>query len=200
MDFAWTREQLEFRASVVEFARKLNGNIQERDAEGIFPREEWNPCARFGIQGLAVPEEYGGMGCDVMTTVLALEGLGYGCEDNGLIFALNAHMWSAAAPLVRFGTEEQRRRYLPGLCNGELIGVQGMTEPESGSDAFSARTRAVREGDVYVLNGTKTFISNAPVADVFVVFASTRPSLRAMGLSAFLVERDAPGIKVGRPF
>lgn len=201
MDFSWSDEQLGLRESVVEFARdNLNEGIEERDAEGVFPRELWEACADFGIQGLPISEEYGGLGYDCTTTVLALEGLGYGCRDNGLLFALNAHMWSAASPIERFGSEEQKKRYLPGLCNGELIGVQGMTEPDSGSDAYSLRTRAEKKGDSYVLNGSKIFISNASVADVFVIFASTTPSFGAMGISAFLVESGTPGLTVGQPF
>jgi hypothetical protein len=131
---------------------------------------------------------------------MALEALGYGCSDNGLIFAINAHMWSAEMPLLRFGTEEQKQRYLPGMCDGTLIGVQGMTEPGSGSDAFGLKTTAESRGDSYVLNGTKTFITNAPVADVFVIFASTDPKAGSLGISAFLVDTGTPGLEVGKPF
>lgn len=201
MDFSLTPQQSELRDAVIEFAeQKLNEDVIERDAEGAFSPELWKACAEFGIQGLPIPEEYGGMGFDALTTIVVLDGLGYGCQDNGLIFAINAHMWSAAMPIWRFGTDDQKDRYLRGLCGGELIGVQGMTEPGSGSDAFSMRTRAVKNGDRYIVNGSKTFISNATVADVFVIFASTNPAMGAMGISAFLVERDTPGLTVGKPF
>lgn len=201
MEFSLSPEQHEFRASIIEFAREtLNRDIEERDEDGTFSRDLWNACAGFGLQGLVIPEEHGGMGFDAVTAVVALEALGYGCLDNGLAFAINAHMWSAAEPIARFGSKEQKERYLPGLCGGELIGVQGMTEPGSGSDAFSLRTRAEQKGDAYVLNGSKTFISNAPHADVFVVFASTDPSFGALGISAFLVDRSVKGLTVGNAF
>ena len=170
-----------------------------RDGSETFPHDLWGRCAKFGILGLPVPEEHGGQGADVMTTLLALETLGYGCRDNGLIFSINAHMWSSAMPILRFGTAEQKAAYLPGLCDGSLIGVQGMTEPDTGSDAFALATRADDDGDGFVLNGSKTFITNAPVADIFVVFAATNPALGALGLSAFLVDRATPGLTVGRP-
>ncbi len=199
-DFSWTEEQESFRESVVRFAqRELNDRVIERDARSEFSREAWVKCADFGLLGLPIADEYGGSGADSQTIELAMEALGYGCEDNGLLFSLNAHMWSCEIPIMRFGTEDQKTRYLPGLCDGSRIGVQGMTEPESGSDAFSLRTSAEADGDVYVLNGSKTFITNAPVADVFVVFASTDPSKGFAGISAFIVPRDTPGLVVGEP-
>lgn len=201
MDFSITEEQTAFRDAVVAFAKNnLNRDLVGLDTSHGFPTEAWNECAKFGLQGLCVPEEYGGQGADPITIMLAMEALGYGCRDNGLIFSLNAQMWSCEIPLVRFGTEQQKQRFLPGLCDGSLIGVQGMSEPDSGSDAFALRTTAVEDGDRYVLNGSKTYITNAPIADVFVIFASTDPSKGAFGLSAFLVERNAPGLNVGAPF
>jgi len=200
MDFDWSQDQQAYRDAVTSFAREeLNDDVARRDAEAEFPSQAWKKCAEFGLQGLAVPTEYGGRGVDPLTIALAMEGLGYGCRDNGLIFALNAHMWSCQIPILRFGTEEQKLRYLPGLCDGSLIGVQAMTEPASGSDAFSMATTAERRGDHYVLNGSKTFITNAPVADVFVVFASTDQAKGFAGISAFVVDRDSPGLVVGEP-
>jgi hypothetical protein len=200
-DSGWSPEQVELGNSIIEFARKeLDHDLQARDAEARFSRELWDSCATAGIQGLPVPVEYGGQGADPMTTIIALEALGYGCADNGLIFSINAHMWSAEMPILRFGTEEQKQRYLPGMCSGTIIGVQGMTEPGSGSDAFSLKTTAVERDGHYVLNGTKTFITNAPVADVFVVFATTDPAAGALGFSAFLVDAATPGLEVGKPF
>jgi hypothetical protein len=102
-----------------------------------------------------VPKEYGGDGADPLTIILAMEALGYGCKDNGLIFSINAHMWSCEIPIVKFGTEAQKRRYLPGLCDGSWIGVQGMTEPGSGSDAFGLTTSAEKRGDRYILKGRR---------------------------------------------
>jgi alkylation response protein AidB-like acyl-CoA dehydrogenase len=199
MEFEWNEEQRMYREAVRRFAQlELGDNLILRDAEAVFSREAWRKCADFGIQGLPVPVEYGGQGADPLTIVLAMEALGYGCKDNGLIFSLNAHMWSCELPIVKFGTEAQRRCYLAGLCDGSLIGVQGMTEPGSGSDAYSLTTNAEKKGDRYVLNGSKMFITNAPVADLFVVFASTDREKGFAGISAFLVDRTAPGLVVGQ--
>jgi len=194
-------EQRELRDSVAAFARgTLNRGLEDRDANGVFDRELWRECARIGIQGMPVPEQYGGLGLPASTIAAALEGLGYGCEDNGLIFSLNAQMWACEHPLVHFGSEEQKQRYLPRLCDGSLIAAHGMTEPGSGSDAFSMSTSAVRDGSGYVLEGSKTFVTNAPDSDLFVVFAATDRALGFAGLSAFLIERGTPGLEVGRPF
>src|SRR5690606_30607962 len=111
---------------------------------------------------------------------------------------LNAHLWTNSIPILLYGTDEQRRRYLPGLCNGQLIGANGASEPDAGSDIFAMRTRAVKRGDHYVLTGTKMFVTNAPVADVFVVYATLDPSLGAMGITAFIVEANTPGLSLGR--
>jgi alkylation response protein AidB-like acyl-CoA dehydrogenase len=201
MEFGWSDEQQRLRDEIAAFAREqLNDDVIGRDAESAFSPEAWKRCAALGIQGLPVPPAYGGAGADPLTTVLAMEALGYSCRDNGLIFSLNAQMWSCEMPIVRFGSQEQKQRYLPGLCDGSLIGVQCMTEPDSGSDAFALTTSATREADGYVLNGSKTFITNAPVADVFVVFASTDRMSGFAGLSAFLVDRETRGVAVGAPF
>jgi alkylation response protein AidB-like acyl-CoA dehydrogenase len=200
MDFAWTAEQLALRDAVVEFGRRaLQDDVTERDKDAEFARELWNRCAEFGIQGLPFPESYGGRGADLMSTVLAFEALGYACRDNGLLFGLNAQMWSVQMPIFRFGTEDQKRKYLPRLCDASVIGAHGMSEPDSGSDAFSLRTTAVRRGDCYVVNGSKTFVSNAPVAEVFVVFASVDTRKGVLGLTCLLVDRDTPGFRVSRP-
>lgn len=201
MDFEWSEEQLAFRQAVLEFSRQqLNHDVLTLDQEHGFSREAWKRCAEFGIQGLPIPEQYGGQAADPLSIMLAMETLGYGCRDNGLLFSLNAQMWSCEIPLIRFGTEEQKQKYLPGLADGSLIGVQGMSEPGSGSDAFAMSTTARLEDDRWILNGSKTYITNAPVADVFVIFASTDKSRGAFGLSAFLVDRTTPGLTVGAPF
>ena len=200
MDFGFTKEQLQLKTSVIEFAKsQLNKDYQRNDETETFPREAWRACGRFGIQGMPVPSEYGGGGADIMSTVLVMEGLGYACRDNGLVFSLNAQMWSLELPLLEFGTTEQKKKYLPGLVSGDLIGVHAMTEPESGSDAFSLRTRAVLDGDKYVLNGSKLYITNAPVSDVVIVFATIKPGSGFAGVSAFLVEKGTHGFSVSSP-
>jgi alkylation response protein AidB-like acyl-CoA dehydrogenase len=199
MDFSWTEEQLTLKNAVVEFARReLNDDLIASDRQGEFSRQKWKKCASFGIQGLPIPEEYGGAGVDILSTMLAMEGLGYGCRDNGLVFALNAQLWSVQLPIVTFGTEIQKQTYLPRLCNGELIGAHGMTEPDSGSDAYKLRTLAKRDQNGYVLNGSKTFVTNAPVADLAVVFATLDPAQGLGGITAFLVQNGTPGFSVGR--
>jgi len=199
MDFSWTEEQLKFKRAVIDFAQKeLNAGLIEHDRQGQLPRENWKKCARFGLLGLAIPEAYGGSGADVLTTMLAMEGLGYGCHDNGLIFAMNAQMWSVQHPILAFGSETQKRKYLPGLCQGELIGAHAMSEPESGSDAYSLQARATRRADGYVLNGTKMFVTNAPTADIVLIFATVDPAKKIGGVTAFLVEKGTPGFTVSR--
>lgn len=199
MDFSWTTEQLAIKQAAIEFAQKeLNDDLVSRDQAGHFPRDHWQRCARFGIQGLPIPEQYGGGAADIMTTMLIMEGLGYGCRDNGLLFALNAQMWSVQLPILAFGSPAQKAKYLPGLCQGELIGAHGMTEPDSGSDAYSLRTRAEKVAGGYVLNGSKMFVTNAPTADMAVVFASLDLSKGRWAISAFLVDKGTAGFSTGR--
>jgi alkylation response protein AidB-like acyl-CoA dehydrogenase len=199
LDFSLSAEQRELREAAVAFARReLDQDVAKRDAASEFSPEAWRACAKFGVQGMPVPPELGGGGADVLSTVLVMEGLGYGCHDNGLIFSLNAQMWSLEMPLVKFGSPAQRQAYLPGLVSGDLIGVHAMTEPDSGSDAFNMRTRVEQRGDSYVLNGTKLYITNAPIADVVLVFASHPGRTPVAGVSAFLVDKGAPGFTVSR--
>lgn len=202
MDFALSEEQKILRDNIVRFAREvLNDGVAERDREQTFSRELWRKCGELGIQGLPVPEQYGGSGCDPLTTAIGLEALGYGCKDGGLVFSLCAHLLSCVVPLWQHGNEAQKQRYLRGLCDGTLVGVHAMTEPGSGSDAFALRTRAEPDGTGFRINGTKTFISNGPVADVVIVFAMTDPTKGYHGgVTAFLVERDAPGFAAGPKF
>jgi alkylation response protein AidB-like acyl-CoA dehydrogenase len=201
VDFAWSDEQRTLRETITRFARtKLGdaGTLIERDRDGEFPWDSWRQCAEIGILGLPVPVAYGGGGADALTTVAALEALGYGCADNGLIFSINAHMWSSEIPIMTFGTDAQRQRYLPRLVSGEIVGAHAMTEPGSGSDAYSLETRAERRGDRYVITGRKMFITNAPIAQFVIVFARLDGVAGADGVSAFIVDRDTPGFSVPR--
>lgn len=199
MEFAWSKGQKEIFETIASFAsRELNDNLVANDKEGVFNSAGWKKCGEMGIQGLPVPIEYGGVGQDALTTVGALERLGYACRDNGLTFSINAHLWTVAMPLVAFGTEAQKHRFLPSLSNGSLIGGNAMSEPGSGSDAYALRTTATVKGDRYILSGSKTFVTNGPVADVLVVFATVDRSKGPSGVTAFLVETSLPGVTVGR--
>jgi L-prolyl-PCP dehydrogenase len=200
VDLSFSPSQSALRRRIVEFARReLNAGLAERDRAHCFSRELWARCAGAGIQGLPFPEEYGGSAADILTTMLAMEGLGYACQDGGLIFGINAQMWAVQMPIWHFGTEEQKRRYLPPLCEGTSIGAHAMSEPASGSDAYSLTTAAARHGDRWILNGAKTFVTNAPIADVFVIFATTDPASGFMGVTGFIADRGAPGLTVGKP-
>jgi len=197
MDFEFTEEQLEFKKSAIRFAQKtLNDKVIERDRDAVFSRELWKKCAEFGIQGFSFPERYRGNNADILSTMLLMEGLGYGCKDSGLIFAINGQMWSVQMPILRFGSDAQKDKYLPKLCSGEWIGADSITEPDSGSDAYSLRTTARLEGKYYILNGTKTFCTMAPMADVFVIFATVDKKKGFMGVTAFIIERGHPGFSV----
>ena len=201
MDFAMTAEQQAFRDRVVGFARtRLGEKAAEHDRDETFDHDGWRACAEFGVLGWPVPAEHGGSGLDELTTIIGCEALGYGCADNGLVFAVENHLWACVVHVVRHGSPDQRARFLPGLAAGTLIGAHALTEPEAGSDVLSLRTTATRTGDGWELSGTKCFISNGPIADLFVVFARTGDATTApqRALSAFLVPRDTPGFEVVR--
>ena len=200
MDFAINEEQKALRDAIVRFARaELNKDVAARDRDQVFPHDLWLKCGEMRLQGLAVPEEYGGLGLDPLSTAMALEALGYACEDSGLVFALCAQLFPCAVPIWKYGTESQRRKYLPRLCNGTTIAANCMTEPNTGSDAFAMATRAAPDGSGWRLNGTKTFSSNGPVADLLVVFAMTAPDKGYHGgVTTFLVEKGTPGFSVSR--
>jgi alkylation response protein AidB-like acyl-CoA dehydrogenase len=199
MDFAWTDEQLTYKKAVVEFAQKeLNRDMVERDKHAEFSRDLWKKCADFGIHGMPFPEKFGGSEADILTTMLSMEGMGYGGSDNGLIFAINAQMWSVQMPIFTFGSPAQQEKYLPAMIRGEIIGAHGMSEPDTGSDAYNLRTRAERRDGGYVLNGSKMFVTNAPVSDMAVVFATVDPSRGMWGITGFLVEKGTPGFTVSR--
>lgn len=199
MELCWTEEQEELRSQIIEFGKNhLDGDVISLDKEARFNHSDWGKCADFGIHGLPIPDEYGGTGRDPLTTIGALEALGYACKDNGLLFSINAHMWTAELPILSFGTDEQKTHFLPKLCSGELISGNAMSEPGSGSDAYSLRTTAQKKSDSYVLNGSKIWVTNGPIADVIVVFATMDRSKGARGVTAFLVPTDQEGFKVTR--
>ncbi len=200
MDFEWTTEQRAWHAAAVDFARKhFCADAIGRDRAQQFDRAGFARCAEFGLLGMPVPKEYGGLGLPLTDVLAVMEGLGYGGKDAGLLFSVNAHLWTNTIPLVLHGDEEQKRRWLPGLCDGSLVGANGASEPDAGSDVFALRTTAKRRGDGYVLDGTKSFVTNAPVADLIVAYATVDPALGPLGITAFVVERNRRGVSVGKP-
>jgi alkylation response protein AidB-like acyl-CoA dehydrogenase len=202
MDFTPSAEQQRLRNEIVAFARaRLNDGVPERDRTGTFARELWLECGALRLQGLFVPEEHGGRGLDPLSATMALEALGYASADGGLNFAICAHLLACVVPIWKHGTAEQKRRYLPGLSDGSLIAANAMSEPGSGSDAFALTTRAESDGDGFRLNGTKTFCSNGPCADLVVTYAATDSGKGYHGgVTAFMVPRDTPGFRTGQPF
>lgn len=191
-------EQLRWKEQVVDAVRRLlDTNVVARDRRQEFDRDGWRVLGEQGLLGLTIPASYGGRDVDPSTAMAAFEGLGYGCCDHGLIFALHAHLWGCATPLARFGSHAQKAKYLPALCDGSSIGALAASERTAGSDVFSVKTTAVRDGDSYVLNGGKMFITNAPVADLFLVLATLDATRGPFGLTAFLVEKGAAGLHVG---
>lgn len=200
MNFAFSEEQRMFKDQVLRFAaREIVPRCQEHDLKGEFDFQSFRRMGEFGILGLHFPEGLGGGQADVVTTVLAGEALGEAGVDGGLTLAYGAHTFLCADTLFSHGSQAMRERYLPRLISGEWIGCMGLTEPGAGSDAAALATRAVRDGDTYVLNGTKMFITNGPVADVAVVYAKTEKDVRHAGISAFVVEKGTPGFSAGKP-
>ena len=200
MDFALTPAQLALRRELIAFAQaELAPGGQEPDRDDAFNVGGWRSCAAHGIFRLPVPCEYGGRGVDPLTMTFAVQALAFGCPDNGLVFAACNHLFACVAPVLTFGTPEQKARYLPGLAQGTDVGAHAMSEPSTGSDTASITTTAMPRGAGYVLNGHKAYITNGPVATVFIVFARTSGAPGAGGLSAFIVERGTPGVRVGPP-
>ncbi len=189
--------QQERSRAIREFASKrLSPGARERDEAGTFDRRLWDEAAAFGLAGLPIPEEWGGSGLDALDTMLAVEALGQGCEDGGLVFSLCAHTFASAVPIWRSRSEHHIGRWLPDLAAGKLICANGTTEPEAGSDIHAMKTSARRTEQGYVLSGTKCFVTNAPVADLLLIYAVTDPSRKLFGISAFLLPRDTPGLRI----
>jgi butyryl-CoA dehydrogenase len=197
MNFQLTEEQQLVRASVREFCQKFVEPIAQKvDQEPYFPMENVKRLAEQEWTGIPYPVEYGGAGADYLTYIIVLEELSRACATTG--FTLECHSSLASFPLWKYGSEEQKQKWLVPLCKGEILGSFALTEPGAGTDAGSGTTTAVLDGDEYVLNGTKMFISNAPVAGVFIMFALTDKSKGAKGISAFILPGDTPGLTIGK--
>jgi butyryl-CoA dehydrogenase len=197
MQFKLSEEHEMIRKMVRDFAKnEVAPTAAERDEEERFDREIFDKMAELGLTGIPWPEEYGGIGSDYLAYVIAVEELSRVCASTGV--TLSAHTSLAGWPIYKFGTEEQKQKFLRPMAEGKKIGAYGLTEPGSGSDAGGMRTTAKRDGDHYILNGSKIFITNGGVADIYVVFALTDPSSKQRGTSAFIVESNTPGFSVGK--
>jgi butyryl-CoA dehydrogenase len=197
MNFKLSEEHEMIRKMVRDFARnEVAPTAAERDEEERFDMDLFKKMAELGLTGIPWPEEYGGIGSDYLAYCIAVEELSRVCASTGV--TLSAHTSLAGWPVYKFGTEEQKQKYLRPMAQGEKIGAYGLTEPGSGSDAGGMKTTARLEGDHYVLNGSKIFITNGGIADTYIVFALTDPSQRQRGTSAFIVEADFEGFSVGK--
>jgi len=200
VDFGLTPEQQELVDATLAFARtELDRDVAALDAGDVFDRESWNKAAAFGIHGLPIPAAYGGQGRDLLSTILAMEALGRGSRDNGLVFSINAHMWACEMPILAYGSEEQKKAWLPRLVSGAAVGAHAITEPNAGSDVFSLTAKAERVDVGYRINGAKTFSTNAPVADLAVAFAYLERDGKSKALTAFLVPRGTKGVTFSQP-
>ena len=197
MDFSLSKQQNLFLQMIREFAEKeVKPLAAEVDESERFPIETVEKMAKLGIMGIPFPTEYGGAGGDNQLYTMAVEELSRVCATTGVI--VSAHTSLCCAPIMENGTPEQKAKYLPKLCSGEWIGAFGLTEPNAGTDASAQQTMAVKEGDHYVLNGNKIFITNAAHAHVYIIMAMTDKSKGTRGISAFIVERDFPGFSIGK--
>ena len=197
MNFRLSEEHEMIRKMVRDFAKnEVAPTAAERDEEERFDKGLFDKMAELGLTGIPWPEEYGGIGSDYVAYCIAVEELSRVCASTGV--TLSAHTSLASWPIFKFGTEEQKQRYLRPLATGEKIGAYGLTEPGSGSDSGAMRTMARRDGDDYILNGSKIFITNGGVADTYVVFALTDPEKKQKGTSAFIIEKDFDGFSVGK--
>lgn len=197
MDFAWPEELEWIRRTVRDFARnEVEPSAARRDEEERFDRALFDKMGELGLTGIPWPEAYGGLGADYVTYVVVVEELSRVCASTGV--TLSAHISLAGWPIYKFGTEAQKQRFLRPMAEGKKLGAYGLTENGSGSDAGAMRTTARLDGDDYILNGSKIFITNAGEAEIYVVFAMTDPQLKHKGCSAFIVEKGTPGFSFGK--
>lgn len=192
MNFDLTEEQLAVQKMVRDFvAKEITPKAKEWDQEEKFPWDVWKKMGQLGIVGTAIPEEYGGSGMDFICHAIVAEELGYGCSSMRGSYSVNISL--VAKTILKWGTEEQKQKYIPRIASGEIFGCYGLTEPDSGSDAASMKSTAEQDGDYYILNGNKMWITHADVAEVSIIFAKTDKEKGARGITAFLVDKGTPG-------
>lgn len=200
MEFSFTREQQMLKKEVIRFAKKeIVPRVREHDLKESFDTESFQKMAEFGLLGLHFPLEYGGSGEDVMTAAVVGEALGEAGVDAGFCLAYGAHTFLCGDTILRNGNESQRQKYLPKIINAEQIGCMGVTEPDAGSDMAAMKTTAIKQDKHYILNGSKMFITNGPIADIAVIYAKTDPDKKHAGISAFIVEKGTEGFSSGPP-
>jgi alkylation response protein AidB-like acyl-CoA dehydrogenase len=193
MDFSWNTNESELYGRALDFAETVA-------AGNASPAERWARCGDFGLLGLSVPRDLEGSGLSALATARVLEAFGRGCADRGLLFAASAHLFACTMPIVEHGSAALRAEFVPGLASGKLVGANAITEAESGSDVFAMKTTAFLDGDSYVLEGTKSYVTNGPTADVFLVYAMTHPKRGYFGITAFVVEAGTSGVVRGQAF
>ncbi|MDE5736522.1 MAG: acyl-CoA dehydrogenase, partial [Bacteroidales bacterium] len=197
MDFSLTKQEKLFLQMIREFAEKeVKPLAAEVDEQERFPLETVGKMAKIGLMGIPVPKEYGGAGSTNQMYTMAVEELSRVCATTGVI--VSAHTSLCVAPIMEHGTEEQKKKYLPKLASGEWLGAFGLTEPNAGTDASAQQTIATPDGDGYIINGTKIFITNAEYANVFIIFAMTDKSLGTKGITAFILEKGMKGFSIGK--
>jgi alkylation response protein AidB-like acyl-CoA dehydrogenase len=196
---AWTDEQKGLRKSLNQYFERLNEGHLEDDAANRFNRDKWDLIRESGVLRIPFDSQWGGLGHDVLTLVYVLEHLGYGCRDAGLLFAAATQIVSAAVPLQKFGSDELKERFLSRLIDGEIMSAHAISEPSAGSDAMAMITTATEDGDSYILDGKKIWITSGPLADVITVYAKMETGGGATGITAFMVPTDTPGFNVGEP-
>ncbi|MDW8087129.1 MAG: acyl-CoA dehydrogenase family protein [Candidatus Calescibacterium sp.] len=203
IDFSLEPELIQLKDSVYRYATDNIIPIQEKIQLELDEKEEfawpiWEKFKEFGLLGFPFPTEYGGQGASALATTIAWEALGLAGVDGGMVMSLSAHTILCGVPLMTFGSEDQKKRYLTKLATGEMIGCFAITEPHGGSDSIHLKTTAVKKGDRWILNGSKLYITNAPIGDLFLVLAATDKSLSSAGITAFLVEKGFKGFSVSR--
>jgi butyryl-CoA dehydrogenase len=197
MDFGLTKEQELAKQMLQEFVKnEVEPIAAEVDATEMFPMETVRQMAEYGMMGMGFPKELGGSGTDYLTYIMAVEELGKACATTSVV--LSAHTSLCCAPIYEFGTPQQKEKFLPDLLSGRKIGAFGLTEPNAGTDSSAQQTVAVKDGEDYIINGSKIFITNGGVADTFVIFAMTDRAKGNKGITAFIIEKGMPGFSIGK--
>lgn len=201
MDFSWTIDEIQAYKTASEYANKNLLLLQiDKSFAKQFPLDQWNLLGNFGALSLSVPKQYGGQGLNALQTARIIEALALGGTDMGLLFSACAHLLACNMPIVDFGSEKLKQELLPSLCSGKYIGANAITEEQAGSDVYAIKTSAEKKDDHYILNGTKSFVTNGPIADILTVYAITNPNYGYLGISGFVVKANTPGVELDKAF